>query len=214
MREKERATGVIFVRHGRADFPHDRLYCDDREDPALTPEGVEQAAHAAQLLRGQPVVAIYASPMQRTRSTAAPIVEATGVSLRLHPGLRERPFGIWDGLYFDDIARDYPEEFQAWKRDPVHYVPEGGEPISAHLERVTGAVREIVAEHPGELVVVVAHVGPIRMCLADALSMPLEAYRRLTVDYGSLSRIDYGRRQNNLIYMNLYLRERGRGSHS
>jgi broad specificity phosphatase PhoE len=85
---------------------------------------------------------------------------------------------------------------------------------SAPTRRVTGAVREIVARHPGELLVVVAHVGPIRMCLADALSMPLEAYRRLTVDYGSLSRIDYGRKQNNLIYMNVYFRERGRGSHS
>lgn len=213
MREKERATGVIFVRHGRADFPHDRLYCDDREDPALTPDGVEQAAQAAQMIRGQPVAAIYASPMQRTRSTAEPIVEATGVALTLHAGLRERPFGIWDGLYFEEIARDYPEEFQSWKRDPVRFVPEGGEPIDAHRERVTGALREIIAAHPGELLVVVAHVGPIRMCLTDALSMPLEAYRRLTVDYGSLSRVDYGRKQNNLIYMNMHVRERSGGSH-
>lgn len=212
MREKERATGVIFVRHGRADFPHDRLYCDDREDPALTSDGLEQAAQAALMIRGQPVAAIYASPMLRTRSTAEPIVEATGAALQLHPGLRERPFGAWDGLFFDDIARDHPEEFQAWKRDPVRFVPEGGEPIDAHLERVTGALREIIAAHPGELLVVVAHVGPIRMCLTDALSMPLEAYRRLTVDYGSLSRVDYGRKQNNLIYMNMYHRERPGGS--
>lgn len=213
MREKERATGVIFVRHGRADFPHDRLYCDDREDPGLTPDGVEQAAQAAQMVRGQPVAAIYASPMQRTRSTAEPIVEATGIPVALHAGLRERPFGIWDGLYFEEIARDYPEAFQAWKQDPVRFVPEGGEPIDAHRERVTGALREIIAAHPGELVVVVAHVGPIRMCLTDALSMPLAAYRRLTVDYGSLSRVDYGRKQNNLIYMNMYARGRSGGSH-
>lgn len=208
MREKEKGTGVIFVRHGRADFPHDRLYCDDREDPALTPEGVQQALHAARLLAGQGVDAVYASPMQRTRSTAAAIVEATGAPLHIHSGLRERPFGIWDGLYFDEIARDYPEGFQAWKADPVYFVPEGGEAINDHLARVKGAVEEIVAAHPGGLLVVVAHVGPIRMCLTDALSMPLAAYRRLTVDYGSLSRIDYGRRQNNLIYMNYYHRDR------
>lgn len=208
MREKEKATRLIFVRHGRADFPHDRLYCDDREDPALTPEGELQARHAATLLGGQEIAAIYASPMQRTLSTAAPILETTAAALQVHAGLRERPFGIWDGLYFDDIARDYPEDFRAWKADPVYFVPAGGEAINDHMARVRQAVRDIIAAHEGQTVVVVAHVGPIRMCLTDALSMPLEAYRRLTVDYGSLSCIDYGRRQNNLIYMNLYDRSR------
>jgi probable phosphoglycerate mutase len=208
MREKEKATSLIFVRHGRADFPHDRLYCDDREDPALTSEGVLQARHAASLLGGQEIAAVYASPMQRTLGTAAPIVAATAAPLQVHAGLRERPFGIWDGLYFDDIARDYPEEFRAWKTDPVYFVPAGGEAISDHMSRVRQAVDDIVAAHAGQTVVVVAHVGPIRMCLTDALSMPLDAYRRLTIDYGSLTRIDYGRRQNNLIYMNLYDRAR------
>src|SRR5690554_7638360 len=108
MRDKELTTGVIFVRHGRADFPSDRLYCDDREDPVLTEDGVRQARHAADLLAGQPVDAVYASPMCRTRSTAEPIVEATGAPLRIDERLRERPFGIWDNLYFEEIARDYP----------------------------------------------------------------------------------------------------------
>ena len=64
------------------------------------------------------------------------------------------------------------------------------------------AVKGIVEAHPGELIVIVMHVGPIRMCVTDALGMPLKAYRQLTIDYGSLTRIDYGKRQNNLIYMN------------
>lgn len=208
MREKDQRTGVIFVRHGKVDFPHDRLYCDDREDPELTSDGQAQARHAAELIAGQEVAAVYASPMQRTRATAAPIVAATGAPLHIHAGLRERPFGPWDGLYFDQIARDYPEDFRAWKQNPVEFVPEGGEPITDHMRRVRGALDDILAAHPGKLIVVVAHVGPIRMCLTDALSMPLAAYRRLTVDYGSLSRVDYGREQNNVIYMNYYDRRR------
>lgn len=209
MREKERSTDVIFVRHGKTDFPYDRLYCDDREDPPLTEEGEQQARQAAALLEGEDVDIVYSSPMRRTRATAEAIVAATGAALRTHEGLRERPFGIWDGLYFDEIARDYPEEFQAWKRDPVSFVPEGGETIRDHMARVTGAVAQIRADHPGQLIVIVAHVGPIRMCVTDALDMPLEAYRRLTIDYGSLTRINYGARQHsNLIYMNLSARAR------
>lgn len=202
MREKEKTTSIIYIRHGKADFPYDRLYCDDREDPPLTDEGRRQAEGAARLLAGDGIDVIYASPMQRTLSTAEAVAGTTGAPLRTHEGLKERPFGIWDGLYFDDIARDYPEDFQAWKRDPIGFVPEGGESIRDHMARIKGAVEEIIASHPGELIVVVAHVGPIRMCVTDALCMPLEAYRRLTIDYGSLTRVDYGRRQHNLIYMN------------
>lgn len=206
MREKEPATRVIYVRHGQADFPHDRLYCDDREDPPLAAAGERQALEAAGLLRNAQVDVIYASPMQRTLSTAQAIVEATGAPMHTHEQLKERPFGIWDGLYFDEIARDYPEDFQAWKADPVNFVPEGGETIKDHARRVTSAIAEILERHRGQLVIVVAHVGPIRMCVTHALNMPLAGYRQLSIDYGSLTRIDYGRKQNNLVYLNYHRR--------
>lgn len=206
MREKEKSTRVILVRHGKPDFPLNRLYCDDREDPKLTEEGIQQALGAAQMLLSleTEVEAIYVSPLQRARMTSEAIVDALNVPVHIEPDLKERPFGSWDGLYFDTIAENYPEQFKAWKQDPVNFVPEGGEPMLDHRNRIIGAVRGIVAKHPGGTVVIVAHVGPIRMCLTDALNMPLEAYRRLNVDYASLSCIDYGRRQDNVIYMNLY----------
>lgn len=202
MREKEKSTRIIFVRHGKPDFAHDRLYCDSREDPVLVPEGHEQAQAAAEVLQHEAVDVIYASPMQRTLMTAEPIVKALGVPMHTDERLKERPFGIWDGLYFDAIQRDFPEDFLSWKRDPVAFVPEGGEPITDHQQRITGAVADIISRHPGELIVVVMHVGPIRMCVTASMKMPLAAYRQVTVDYGSLTRIDYGKRQNNLIYLN------------
>ncbi len=214
MREKEKSTRVIYVRHGQADFPHDRLYCDDREDPGLTEAGIQQARFAARLLEKEPVDVIYASPMQRTLRTAEEIVRTTGAPLHSDNRLKERPFGLWDGMFFDDIARDYPEGFKAWKADPINYVPEGGEAIRDHRLRIKGAVSEILDRHPGELIVIVAHVGPIRMCITDAIGMPVEGYRQLTVDYGALTRIDYGRRQNNLVYMNVRYQTQAADAHA
>jgi len=205
MREKEKHTRIIYVRHGKPDFPRDRLYCDEQEDPPLTDEGVRQAEAAAELLKNEPVDAIYVSPMQRTRMTAQPIIDALKTPFHVDDQLKERPFGLWDGMYFDDIQRDFPDEFKAWKRDPVGFVPQGGETIHEHSDRIGAAVQRIITSHPGGTVVVVMHVGPIRMCVTQALQMPLSAYRRLTVDYGSLTRIDYGRRQHNLIYLNRQL---------
>lgn len=203
MREKESAARVIFVRHGVTDFPTNRIYCDDREDPALNAEGLEHARNAAALLVRHQVDVIYASPSLRTRTTADEIAKATGREVHYRPALRERRFGIWDGLYFDEIERQYPDDYRAWKGDMAGYTPPGGETIEDLRQRVGAELAEIVATHPQQTVVVVSHVGPIRVCIADALKIPLAWYRQLRIDYGSLTRVDYGRTQNNLVYANL-----------
>lgn len=70
MRDKEQTTQVIYVRHGETDFPLDRIYCDNQEDPALNRAGMEHAEQAAGFLANQDVAAIYASPCRRTSMTA------------------------------------------------------------------------------------------------------------------------------------------------
>ncbi|KAF0192286.1 MAG: putative phosphoglycerate mutase [Gammaproteobacteria bacterium] len=205
MREKEKTTQVIFVRHGKTSFPVDRVYCDDKEDPELNAEGMTHAAAAANFLQGKGVSVIYASPSARTSMTARVIADATGALVHFSEALKERPFGIWDGLYFDDIAKRFPEEYQAWKEDPVGFLPEGGESIHDLSARVGQQLSILLGRHAGEIVVLVAHVGPIRVSVARALGMPIESYRQLSVDYGSVSRVDYGKKQNNLVYLNLSL---------
>ena len=203
MREKESATRVIYVRHGLTNFPNNRIYCDDREDPALNAEGTQHAEDAAALLAQQKIDAIYASPSLRTRSTAEAIAKVAGAEIRFVPALRERRFGIWDGLYFEEIERRYPDEYLAWKRDVSGYTPVGGETMEALQQRTGEEIARIVARHARQTVVVVTHVGPIRVCVAEALKIPLQWYRQLRIDYGSLTCVDYGRSQNNLIYANL-----------
>ncbi|RMD78279.1 MAG: histidine phosphatase family protein [Gammaproteobacteria bacterium] len=207
MREKEPRTRIVFLRHGHTGFPLDRVYCDDREDPALDEEGQAQAADAARLLQAaEPLAAIYASPALRTRMTAEPVARAFGLEVATDERLRERRFGVWEGLRFQEIEERYPEQYAAWKRDKAGYTPEGGETMHQVLERLEAALAEIRARHPGATVLVVSHVGPIRLALAQALGMPVAAYRRIAVDYGACSRVDYGRTQHDLIYANLSLR--------
>ena len=204
MREKEPSTRVIFVRHGITDFPKDRLYCDDKEDPALNKLGLQQAQMAADMLQNEHIDAIYTSPLRRTLMTAEAISNKAKVQLQTDHALKERPFGIWDGLFFDAIERDFPDDYLAWKKNPATFVPEGGESIYDLWARVKDVLDQIILNHHGKTVVVVTHVGPIRVIISQSINMPLENYRQLTVDYGSLSRIDYGKRQNNLIYLNRY----------
>ena len=203
MREKEKTTRLIFIRHGKTDFPVDRIYCDDREDPELNAEGLEHARSAAEFLQDKIVHAIYASPSKRTRMTAQAIADMKGMQLQLVEALKERPFGIWDGLYFDQIAKEYPNEYRAWKEDPIGFVPEGGESIQQLAERVSKQIARLASRHTGQTVAVVSHVGPIRVGLSEAMGIPIALYRQLTIDYGSLSCVEFGHKQNNVIFLNI-----------
>lgn len=205
MREKEPSTRIIYVRHGQTDFPSRRIYCDDREDPRLNDDGLSQAQGAGEFLRLHSVDAIYTSPSSRTRMTADQICRFADIpNTKIEDeALSERRFGIWEGLFFDEISQKYADAYQLWKRDPVHYTPEGGETIDELMTRVSAAIQRIIEANFGKTIVVVSHVGPIRVALTSALKIPVQWYRQLRIDYGSLTRVDYGSSQNNLIYSNV-----------
>ncbi|MDH5377969.1 MAG: histidine phosphatase family protein [Gammaproteobacteria bacterium] len=202
MRSKEKSTTVYYVRHGVTDFPIDRIYCDSEEDPALSRRGRLQAKAAATFFQNVELDAIYASPAARTLATAGEIADVTGNQIEKREGLRERPFGIWDGLYFHEIEERYPEEYLNWKKDKVGYTPEGGETINALLDRLNKTVSEIIKSHEGQTLAIVSHVGPIRMCVTQAFQIPVAQYRQINIDYASITRIDYGKTLNNLIFLN------------
>jgi len=202
MRTKEKSTTVYFIRHGQTDFPNDRIYCDDREDPDLNLAGQAHAKFAALYLRSTPIDAIYASPARRTFATAEQVAQIVGRPIELEPKLRERRFGEWDGLYFKEIEERHPDTYQAWKKDPVNFTPTGGETVPELQLRVVAAVQNIVGKHSGQTLVVVTHVGPIRALVSHAFQIPLSQHRQLRIDYGSVTRIDYGQTLNNLVFLN------------
>ncbi|MBI3773679.1 MAG: histidine phosphatase family protein [Gammaproteobacteria bacterium] len=206
MREKEPSTRILYVRHGETDFPLDRIYCDSIEDPPLNARGQVQAATTAEALRVHSVDQIYSSPSQRTRMTAAAIAAPKGLAVNLDPGLVERHFGIWEGLYFDEIERQYPEEYQCWKRDQAAFQPSQGESMYALVERTEAVIKRLVETHRGQTLVVVTHVGPIRALVAEAIGLPLAAYRQLRIDPASVTCVDYGVKGNNLIFLNFHSR--------
>ena len=206
MREKEAATRIIFVRHGVTDFPTDRIYCDDKEDPALNGEGLLQASQAAELLSSVKAQALISSPLARTRMTAQVISDATGLEVETDNRLVERKFGIWEGLYFNEIEEQYPGLYQDWKRNQAEFKPEGGESVFDLLGRVSEVISDVKQRLAGKTVIVVSHVGPIRVLLADAMGISVKSYRQIGIDYASLSCVDYGMSQNNLVLHNYHCR--------
>lgn len=199
MRTKEPATSFLFLRHGATDFPEDRYYCDAVEDPPLNAAGLKQAAFWPDRLQEKQIGAIYVSPSRRTQETAQGIIKRLHVKTETLEGLRERTFGAWDGLTNELIRQQFPQEWLAWKNNLLDYVPAGGESLVGFAKRVDETIQTLLTRHRGEKILLVTHVGPIRMIVAAALGMAIENHKRLVVGSCSLTQIDYTASWPNLI---------------
>lgn len=183
------STRLVLLRHGQTPLSVDRRY-SGRHDVALTDLGLDQAARAAARLANWPISAIISSPLQRTRQTAAPLAAATGLPVTVDDRLIETDFGEWEGLTFSEAAQRDPELHRAWVGD-IDVAPPGGESFAEAAQRVVRARTAIVDAHPGQTVVIVSHVTPIKSVLREAMRVGPELLYGLQLDLASVSLVEF-----------------------
>jgi probable phosphoglycerate mutase len=152
------------------------------------PEGAPADGRRAR--RGLPIAAVYASPLERTRETAAPIAAALGLDVRVDEGLVELDIGDWTGM--DLKAAMKRPEWATVQRYPSGFTFPGGESFLAMQTRVLAALDRMRAAHPGEAVVAVSHADPIRAVVAHAMGSHLDMFQRVVVSPCSLTAIVFG----------------------
>lgn len=145
------------------------------------------AARIAELPRRP--TAVYASPLERARETAAPIARALGLRVRTERGLVEADIGEWTGTSLKRAARK--PEWATVQRWPGGFRFPGGESFAEMAARATDAVLRLVAAHRGETVVAVSHADPIRAVVATAAGVPVDLFQRITISTCSVSAIRY-----------------------
>ncbi len=183
-------TVVLLVRHGKTPTTGQVLPGRVR-GLHLADEGraqAEQVAARISSLATKPV-AVYASPLERTKETAAPIARALGLRVRTDRGLIECDVGTWTGVALKALAKT-PEwrEVQGW---PGGFRFPGGESFADLSTRATGAVLGLVRRHPGQTVVAVSHADPIKAVVAAAAGVPLDLFQRIVVSPCSVSALLY-----------------------
>ncbi|MEO5311202.1 bifunctional RNase H/acid phosphatase [Corynebacterium sp. c24Ua_83] len=192
-------TRLWVLRHGQTEMSVKKQF-SGLSDPELTSHGHEQARRAAAYVAGQLAggaggsagpVAIYSSPLKRTRQTAEAVAEALATSPRVHvtEALIEMNFGDWEGRTFAEVMDEFPLEHDAcfWDSSAA---PSGGESPDDVLARVRPFLRDVARNHPGEDVVLVSHVTPIKSILRHALCASGALYRTLHLDLAGLSVIE------------------------
>jgi probable phosphoglycerate mutase len=176
-------TVVVLVRHGQT--PTTGSVLPGRAAGLhLADKGREQAAAVADRLAPlagskMPVAAVFASPLERTRETAAPIAKALGHRVRADRGLLECEFGEWTGRKLKDLMK--LPEWRTVQRYPSGFRFPGGESFAEMQARITSTLDGYRAAHPGSIVIAVSHADPIKAAVAQALGVHLDLFQRIVV---------------------------------
>lgn len=182
-------TTIYLIRHGETEWNQSGRF-QGCIDTSLTETGIRQAKHVAAALDGQ-FDFIYSSPLERAMVTARIIGEKSRLPAISHAGLIEIDFGAWEGLTPEEMARDYPREFQSWKTDKLTGTLCGGDgSIKACSLRGKNTILQLASLHAGGRIATVAHGGIIKAMLIGLLDWDMTMYHKVVIGNTSITTIE------------------------
>ncbi|RJQ39042.1 MAG: histidine phosphatase family protein [Nitrospiraceae bacterium] len=218
-------TTIYLIRHGETEGSEAKRYKGSIDVP-LSENGQRQIEQVAEYLNksyrtyktnNDKLKAVYCSPLSRALKSAEIIAEPHGLKPIVIENLRERSFGIWEGMTFTEIKEKYPQEFEAWANNPLKYSPMGGESTIEVRERAISALNKIMDNHncnriqdagyrmqdkknhescimnlaSSSSIAVVAHGGVNRIMLCHIMGIPLENIFRIEQDFAAVNIIEF-----------------------
>jgi probable phosphoglycerate mutase len=184
---RQKPTTVLLVRHGQTPTTG-KVLPGRAAGLHLAAAGVEQAERAgeriAELAR---VDAIYHSPLERAKETAAPIGKAVGIRPKVERGLLECDFGDWTGAELKKLMK-LPEWRTVQKAPSTFRFPDG-ESFTEMQVRIVTALDRLRARHAGGVIVCVSHADPIKAAMAHAVGTHLDLFQRIVISTCSISAI-------------------------
>jgi probable phosphomutase (TIGR03848 family) len=183
------STVVLLVRHGQTPTTG-KILPGRAPGLHLADQGVLQAKAVAQRIGElKQVDAIYASPLERARETAAPIGATRGLKVQIDRGLLECDFGEWTGAELKTLMK-LPEWTTVQRAPSVFRFP-GGESFTEMQLRMVSALDRLRAKHPGGTIVCVSHADPIKAVAAHAMGTHLDLFQRIVISTCSVTAIAY-----------------------
>lgn len=179
-----RPTRLCLVRHGETDWNAGRRIQGHIDIP-LSAVGHAQSRAAGNALANEGFAAIYSSDLTRARQTAEATAQLAThfakVPLQVLPGLRERHYGIFEGLTYTEIEARYPADYLRHKAREPQFAPPGGESLAALAIRLGQTFDTIVQRHAGEAVAIFTHGGVLDILYRRATGQPLHTPRDFAI---------------------------------
>ncbi len=188
-------TTLVLVRHGVTPHTLEKRFSGGlaSANPGLSDEGRDQVRATATWLApmAEDVSVVVASPVRRTLESAEILAEILGHPVEVESGFAEMEFGDWDAMTFLEVAERHGSDLDAWLGS-LDVSPGGrGESFRVVEARVLEALERVIDAHPGETIVVVSHVTPIKTIVAHALGAPLHSVHRMELSPASVTVVSY-----------------------
>ncbi len=148
-------TRVLLLRHAESANP--LIFHGAESDVGLSERGRRQAEAIAVILAAERPDVVVSSAMRRARETAAPIVRACGVPLRIEAALHERRVGALRGTPTQRREGVWPDTLRCWMAGDTAFAPAGAESFDDIRRRVLPVWQRVTAEHRGQTIILVAH---------------------------------------------------------
>ncbi|MGZ4268237.1 MAG: histidine phosphatase family protein [Solirubrobacteraceae bacterium] len=177
---------ILLARHGETDDNAPPQRVQGSIDTPLNERGREQARALAGEVRSAALRAIVTSHLARARETAEIVGATLGIEPSVDPRLAESHRGWWEGRLLEDIEREEPEAWAAWRAGGAGFRFPGGESLGEHQARVLAALADLAAGPTP--VLAVTHGGSIRVALAASRPRGLDEFFTIPVPNASLFR--------------------------
>ena len=188
---KPSVTTVLLVRHG-ATTTTGSVLPGRAPGLHLSERGRAQAERAAESVASlaSAPAALYVSPLERTRETAAPLARAFALKARVSRGLLECDFGDWTGHSLATLRRR--REWQTVQHAPSAFRFPNGESFAEMQRRIWTTIEDLAARHRGQTILCVSHADPIKAAVTYAQGVPLDLFQRTVISPGSISALAFG----------------------
>ncbi len=181
------ATRLCLIRHGETAWNAERRLQGHLDVP-LNATGRAQAVATAERLANVSFHACYSSDLERAQETARTLLRGHPLPLQLTPALRERHYGCFQGLTYEEAEQRYPEVYLRFKqRQPDYALPDGGESLLVFKRRIGGFIDTVLHRHAGQRILLVAHGGVLEMIRRIATGQALEAPRDFPIPNATLN---------------------------
>jgi broad specificity phosphatase PhoE len=188
-RSSGEGTRLVVIRHGQtawnAGAGQERFR--GRTDLPLDDAGRAQACAVAGRLQGEPVAALYTSPLLRARQTIKPLADAVGLPIQDHNDLLDIHYGRFQGLTHAQAAAAHAELYGLWRTTPGQVRFPGGESLADVQARLLALLDELTARHRGQTVVLVGHQIVNKVLSCTLLDLELDQIWRVRQDTAGLN---------------------------
>jgi len=173
---KPSATRICIIRHGETDWNVEKRI-QGHTDVPLSETGRAQALAMAFNAAHHRFHAIYSSDLLRASETAQVLAQREDQEVKLLPQLRERHFGLFQGITAAEGASLYPAAYAHYVARDLYYDFETGESLRRFAERVAEGIDWLVRHHSGQTIAAVSHSGVLDVVYRRATGRPLAAPR-------------------------------------